>query len=81
MAPQAYGAFIIHPPVLVGLAFALQPLPVPAELKFLAVLVGGVAGSFGLTALARRRVLDHRGEALADPDAHRRDSVAGAATA
>jgi hypothetical protein len=81
MAPPAYGAFIIHPPVLVGLAFALQPLSVPAELKFLAVLVGGVAGSFGLTALARRRVLDHRGEALADPDAHRRDSVAGAATA
>ncbi len=81
MAPPAYGAFIIHPPVLVGLAFALQPLPVPAELKFLALLVGGVAGSFGLTALARRRVFDHRGEALADADAHRRDAVAGAPAA
>jgi glucan biosynthesis protein C len=81
MAPPAYGAFIIHPPVLVGLALALQPLPVPAELKFLAVLAAGVAGSFGLTALARRRVLDHRGEALADADAHRRESVAGAAAA
>jgi glucan biosynthesis protein C len=53
MAPPAYGAFIIHPPVLVGLAFAVQPLPLPAELKFLAVLGAGVAGSFGLTALAR----------------------------
>lgn len=52
MAPPAYGAFIIHPPVLVGLAFAVQPVPVPAELKFLVVLVGGVASSFGLTALA-----------------------------
>ena len=81
MAPAAYGAFIIHPPVLVGLAFAVQPLPVPAELKFVAVLAGGVAGSFGLTALARRWVLDHRGEALADADAHRRDSVARASTA
>ena len=50
MAPPAYGAFIIHPPVLVGLAFALQPLPGPAELKFLALLVAGVAGSFSLTA-------------------------------
>ena len=80
-APPAYGAFIIHPPVLVGPAFALQPLPLPAELKFLVLLVAGVAGSFGLSALARRRVLDHRGEALADADAHRRDAVAGAPAA
>jgi glucan biosynthesis protein C len=55
MAPSAYGAFIVHPPVLVGLALAVQPLPMPAELKFAAVLAAGVAGSFGLTALARRR--------------------------
>jgi hypothetical protein len=81
MAPSAYGAFIIHPPVLVGLAFAVQLVPVPAEVKFLLVLLAGVAGSFGLTELARRRVLDHRGEALADADAHRRDSVADAAPA
>jgi glucan biosynthesis protein C len=80
MAPAAYGAFIVHPPVLVGLAFAAQPLPVPAELKFVVVLPGGVAGSFGLTALGRW-VLDHRGHALAHADAHRRDPVAGAAPA
>jgi acyltransferase-like protein len=54
MAPAAYGAFIIHPPVLVGLALAMQPLPLPAELKFIAVLVAGVAGSFELAALATR---------------------------
>jgi surface polysaccharide O-acyltransferase-like enzyme len=54
MAPAAYGAFIIHPPVLVGLALAVQPSPVPAELKFTAVLVGGIAASFGLAALGRR---------------------------
>src|SRR5215207_6902119 len=81
MAPSAYGAFIIHPPVLVGLALAVQPIPAPAEGKLLAVLIAGVAGSFGLTALARRGVLDHRGKALADADAHRRDSVAAAAAA
>jgi peptidoglycan/LPS O-acetylase OafA/YrhL len=78
MAPASYGAFIVHPPVLVGLAFAAQPLPVPAELKFVLVLVAGVAGSFGLAALARRGVLDHRGKALPDADAHRRQAVAGA---
>jgi len=52
MSPAAYGAFIVHPPVLVGLALAIQHAPVPAELKFLCVLAGGVAGSFGLAALA-----------------------------
>ena len=52
MAPAAYGAFIVHPPVIVGLALAIQRVPVPAELKFACVLTGGIAGSFGLAALA-----------------------------
>jgi acyltransferase-like protein len=54
MAPRAYGAYIVHPPVIVGLALAIQPLPLPAELKFIAVLVVGVAASFGLAALVSR---------------------------
>jgi glucan biosynthesis protein C len=54
MAPAAYGAFLVHPPVIVGLALAIHGLPVPAELKFVCVLTGGVAGSFGLAALAAR---------------------------
>jgi glucan biosynthesis protein C len=54
MAPAAYGAFILHPPVVVGLAFAVQPFPARAELKFVAVLVVGVAGSFGVAGLAAR---------------------------
>jgi glucans biosynthesis protein C len=54
MAPAAYGAFIIHPPVLVGLALAAQPTPLPAELKFTAVLAAAVAASFGLAALGAR---------------------------
>jgi glucan biosynthesis protein C len=54
MAPHAYGAYILHPPVIVGLALAIQPLPVPAEAKFVAVLAAGVAGSFGLAALVSR---------------------------
>jgi glucans biosynthesis protein C len=54
MAPHAYGAYILHPPVIVGLALAIQPLPVPAEAEFLAVLAAGVAGSFGLAALVSR---------------------------
>jgi glucans biosynthesis protein C len=54
MAPAAYGAFIVHPLVIVGLALAIQAGPVPAELKFACVLTGGVAGSFMLAALAAR---------------------------
>jgi hypothetical protein len=53
LAPAAYGAFIVHPPILVGLAFAVQPLPVPAEVKFVVVFAAGVAASFGVAALAR----------------------------
>jgi glucan biosynthesis protein C len=55
MAPAAYGAFVVHPPVLVGLALAAQPLPLPAELKFVAVLMASVTGAFSLARLASRR--------------------------
>jgi hypothetical protein len=37
MAAAAYGAFIIHPPVIVGLALALHHVPMPAELKLVPV--------------------------------------------
>jgi hypothetical protein len=54
MAATAYGAFVIHPPVIVALALALHRVAVPADLKFALVLVGAVAGSFGITALLTR---------------------------
>jgi glucan biosynthesis protein C len=54
MSPAAYGAFIVHAPVIVGLALAVQLLPVPAELKFALVLTAGVAASFGLAAASAR---------------------------
>jgi len=81
MAPSAYGAFLVHPPILVALAVALGPVPLPAELKLPLLLAGGIAGSFGVTALARGRILDDRGEALADADAHRRHAVPRVAAA
>jgi hypothetical protein len=52
MAPSAYGAFIVHPPVLVVLALALRPLPL--AVTFPLVLAGGIAASFALAALAAR---------------------------
>jgi glucans biosynthesis protein C len=65
MAPAAYGAFIIHPPVLVGLALAAQHTPLPAELKFIAVLAAAVAASFGLAALGSR--IRHIGAIIGSP--------------
>jgi glucans biosynthesis protein C len=52
MAPRAHGAFIVHPLVIVAVALAIQPAPMPAELKFACRLSAGVAGSFALAALA-----------------------------
>ena len=54
MAAAAYAAFVIHPPVIVGLALALHQVAIPAEGKFVLVLAGGVAGSFGITARIMR---------------------------
>jgi hypothetical protein len=48
LARSAYAAFLLQAPVLIGLAAALRPVPVPAGVKALTVVVGGLAGSFGL---------------------------------
>lgn len=45
---SSYAAFLVQGPVLIGLALALRPVDVPAEVKALVVAVGGVAGSFAL---------------------------------
>jgi glucan biosynthesis protein C len=54
MAPRAYGAFVVHPPLVVGLALILHRVALPAQAKVALVLVGAVAGSFAITALAMR---------------------------
>jgi hypothetical protein len=56
IARSAYGAFMLQGPLLIGVAAALRPLPVPAEVKALIVMAGGVAGSFGLAWLLIRQV-------------------------
>lgn len=56
LARSAYGAFILQGPVLIGLAVALRPVPVPAELKALIVATGGVYASFALAWLLISRI-------------------------
>jgi hypothetical protein len=53
---SAYGAFLVQGFVLIGLAVALRPLGLPAEVKAILVAVGGVAGSFALAWLLVSRV-------------------------
>jgi hypothetical protein len=53
---SAYAAFILQTPVLIGLAVALRPLPLPAEIKAPVVAVGAVVGSFALAWLLVSRV-------------------------
>ena len=50
----AYGAFLLHPPVIVGLALAVQPLVIAAVFKLAIVLCVGIAASFGLAMLVTR---------------------------
>jgi glucans biosynthesis protein C len=44
----AYGAYVLHPLVLVALSWAARPLPWPPEGKFLLVAVAGVLSSFAV---------------------------------
>jgi hypothetical protein len=53
---SAYGAFLLQGLVLIGLAVALRPLALAAEVKALMVACGGVAGSFALAWLLVSRV-------------------------
>jgi hypothetical protein len=59
LARSAYPAFVLQAPVLIGLALAMRPVPVPAEIKAGTVAFGGLALSFGLARLlvSRARVL------------------------
>jgi glucans biosynthesis protein C len=53
---SAYGAFMLQGLVLIGLAIALRPLPLPAEVKALIVAGSGIAGSFALSWLLISRI-------------------------
>jgi hypothetical protein len=53
---SAYGAFMVQVIPLIGLAFALRPVPLPAEVKALALAVAAVVASFALAWLLISRV-------------------------
>jgi peptidoglycan/LPS O-acetylase OafA/YrhL len=65
MSRAAYGAFLIHPPVLVGLILALRHLQVPTEARYLLATGLAVAGSYALAAALVRLPASARGRASA----------------
>jgi hypothetical protein len=56
LARSAYAAYVLQGFVLIGLAVALRPVPLVAEVKALVVAGLGVAGCFGLAWLLLTRV-------------------------
>jgi Acyltransferase family len=56
LARSSYGAFVLQGVCLYGIAMALRPVPVVAEVKALVVAVGSVIGSFALSWLLVNRV-------------------------
>lgn len=54
LARQSYGAFILHPLVLVSTSLLLEPIPLPASLKFVVLAISGCVLSFAFAAALRR---------------------------
>ncbi|MBX9456546.1 MAG: acyltransferase family protein [Rhizobium sp.] len=54
LSRQSYGAFIVHPPVIVALALAMEPLAAPAIVKFAILASAGTAFSFALAWAIRK---------------------------
>lgn len=46
LSRSAYGAFLLQTAVLLALAVAVRPLPLPAEVKAPVVAIGGIIASF-----------------------------------
>jgi peptidoglycan/LPS O-acetylase OafA/YrhL len=57
----SYGAYVLHPPVLVVLSLLVRPLAVAPEAKFLLIATTGVVAAFavGIGVTTRRRAMAH----------------------
>jgi fucose 4-O-acetylase-like acetyltransferase len=54
LAQQTYGAFIVHPPVIVTIALLLENIPAPALIKFLLLATLGTIFSFAIAWTIRK---------------------------
>jgi len=56
LSQSAYSVYIIHVPVVVALQYSLQSALLPAVVKFLITIIGGVLFSFLLSHLLIRKI-------------------------
>jgi peptidoglycan/LPS O-acetylase OafA/YrhL len=56
MSDQAFAVYVIHPPILIGLALSISALPLPAIPKFLLLWALGALACFALAAPLARRI-------------------------
>jgi hypothetical protein len=55
MSDNAFAVYVIHPPILIGIAIAMTPLAWPALAKFALLWAASVLACFAIAApLARR---------------------------
>lgn len=52
---NAFGVYVLHPPILIAITRLLHLLPAPFELKFAAAGIGGVVASFLFVGLVAQR--------------------------
>jgi Acyltransferase family len=51
ISPRAFGAFLIHTPLIVAVAIAMHTWPIPVAVKYCLLAVVGIAGSYGIAIL------------------------------
>lgn len=56
MSENAFAVYVIHPPILVGLAILLAGVPLPPVTKFAALWILSALACFGCAAPLARRI-------------------------
>jgi glucans biosynthesis protein C len=56
IGPRAFGAFLIHTPLIVAVAIAMHDWSIPEAVKYGLLATAGIAGSYGLAILCHQAV-------------------------
>jgi hypothetical protein len=61
ISPRAFGAYLIHTPLIVSIAIVMHAWPISESLKFWLLAIVGIAGSYALAILSHRTLNLARG--------------------
>lgn len=79
ISPRAFGAFLIHTPLLVAVAIAMHGLAIPETGKFGVLAIVGVGGSYGIAVLCHEFLVAVRKRPLSASLAEKSTLIAPAA--